>query len=914
MKTEVTIALLLFLCFPFSLSENWAQELAPPTNLSARPRNTISPSVEIRALQDKNPHVRAAAVAALAEIGPSGTEAIPALIAVLAKDPDASIRWYAAYALGQMPSTMAIPALIAALAKDPDASVRANSALALGSLRLEAKEEVPALITALTKDPDATVRSSSATTLGMLGPAAKGAVPALIAALAKDPDASVRANSASALDQLGPAGKGAVPALIAALAKDPDARVRANSAWALSMDPKGAVPALIAALAKDSDARVREGSAAAFCRMGPAKAAVTALIAALAKDPDARVRALSARALSMDPEAKGAASALIAALAKDPDTSVRLNAARGLAGLADAARDSKRTEMIEVLDQAEHVLEAGHFAIQAKQLRTDLDILRAFQPPWYRVVYAKVGKHPGVVGVLTAYTFLALVWFALLWISPLSLWGVNQKLVPLPRLELPGWLGGLEISVPTLILVGFFHYRPRVLDAWVTRRIVTARDQFRQIATVQQREVHVDVPVELDREVIPSLKPEDLKRAFGRSFTCLLLWGEGGSGKTSLACRIAGWAMSDEVALRPLVQRMLPVMIEQDLNLEVGRDRVVLTEVIRGQLRNLTGEGEAPHLELVRQLLRRKRVLLIVDGLSELNEATRNKVRPLDPEFPARALIVTSRLEESLDGVTKTVLHPLRIQGNRLSSFMEAYLTRCGKRALFNDAEFFDGCKHLSAMVGERDITVLLAKLYAEQMIAAKEGLGLENLPQNIPELMLEYLNQLNRKEAGLDDRTVHYVAKTIAWECLRHTYRPTPAEIDAVIETLGKGTAEEGMRYLEQKLRVLQVLGAGRERVKFTLDPLAEYLAGLYVVEHYRDNEKLWRDFFAGADRAPGAPNTIGGFLLALRDCCLAKGPELRVPAFVTEELAKRSGLDRDAKQRARFQLGTRDSASAES
>jgi hypothetical protein len=82
---------------------------------------------------------------------------------------------------------------------------------------------------------------------------------------------------------------------------------------------------------------------------------------------------------------------------------------------------------------------------------------------------------------------------------------------------------------------------------------------------------------------------------------------------------------------------------------------------------------------------------------------------------------VTSRIEESLDGVTKTTIHPTRVQGNRLSSFTEAYLGQRGKRALFDDAEFFDDCRKFSAMVGDRNITVLLAKLYAEHMIASKE-------------------------------------------------------------------------------------------------------------------------------------------------------------------------------------------------
>jgi hypothetical protein len=336
----------------------------------------------------------------------------------------------------------------------------------------------------------------------------------------------------------------------------------------------------------------------------------------------------------------------------------------------------------------------------------------------------------------------------------------------------------------------------------------------------------------------------------------------------------------------------LPVLIEQDLTLEVPKDRLVFMEVIRGQLKYLTDELEAPDQELVWHLLKRQRVLVIVDGLSELSDTTRNKIRLLDPEFVANAVIVTSRLEESLDGVRKSTLRPLRIQGNRLSSFMDAYLQRRKMREIFDDTEFFDGCKRLSSMVGAREVTVLLAQLYAEQMIASKRVSDEGLLPANIPDLMLQYINELNRHESGFDDRSVHAAAKTIAWECLRQGYRPVPAKIDDVLHALGGDSPQEQLKYLEQTLRLVQVAGSGRDRVKFALDPLAEYMAALYLVERLRDDSNAWETLLNQTSITAGAPGAIRGLLLALYDCCLAKGAEFNVPIFVTNELGMRNGL----------------------
>jgi len=48
-----------------------------------------------------------------------------------------------------------------------------------------------------------------------------------------------------------------------------------------------------------------------------------------------------------------------------------------------------------------------------------------------------------------------------------------------------------------------------------------------------------------------------------------------GAGKTSLACQIARWGMSDDAEIRPCTHRMLPIVIEQDLNLEVAQGKEV---------------------------------------------------------------------------------------------------------------------------------------------------------------------------------------------------------------------------------------------------------------------------------------------------------------------------------------------------
>ncbi|MEG4084479.1 hypothetical protein [Microcoleus sp. POL10_C6] len=61
-------------------------------------------------------------------------------------------------------------------------------------------------------------------------------------------------------------------------------------------------------------------------------------------------------------------------------------------------------------------------------------------------------------------------------------------------------------------------------------------------------------------------------------------------------------------------------------------------------------------------------------------------------------------------------------------------------------------------IAGGRNITVLLAKLYVKPLIAKKKGTTDGNLPATIFELILHYLNQINR--SGTEDKGSDYTAR----------------------------------------------------------------------------------------------------------------------------------------------------------
>lgn len=514
-----------------------------------------------------------------------------------------------------------------------------------------------------------------------------------------------------------------------------------------------------------------------------------------------------------------------------------------------------------------------------------------FESLWWVELREKIllwiSGHQTVSGIIGAYLILLVFWSLVFWLRPLWLLPVSAFL---SRYEPKIKTQNMEIGLPLrhLLLVSLFHYRKSVLDQWVRKHLATARENFANRRTVKERKTYVSTPTMTNEEICDGLSPALLHLIFDKPKSTVLISGEGGAGKTSLACQMALWAMDDESENRLCKShRMLPVLIEGNLEPQADGKNAFI-ESIRGHLRELIGVPDEIPEEFLLHLLRKRRVLVIVDSLSELEEGTRRIVKPAQPDFPVAALIVTSRIDDVLGGASKTIIKPLRLNKDRLSFFMDRYLEQRGKQ-FETDEELFESCRNLSQLIGERDITALIAKMYAELKIASKEQTSDLDLPRNLPDLMQGYAGNINEsvKAGRRETREVLRAAKAIAWECLRKTYRPTPAGRDYALRALRREADAEAMLvYLEERLQLVQTTGAAKDAIRFSLDPLAEYLASLHLVEHCNNSVSRWQEITDVLRAEPGAPELIKGFLLALEDCCKHHGQEHGVPGFAIEAI----------------------------
>jgi HEAT repeat protein len=832
--------------------------------------------LSLRLLRDKRPDARVVGANILGNVPNSSAKAVGALAHAL-NDESAVVRQTAATSLGSYRADAeAVTALVHAL-NDESAVVRQTAVTSLGSHRTDG-EVVKGLVHAL-NDESADVRQTAVTSLGSHHADAQAAVPELSKIVVIDKDPRVRRAAAEALCSIGPGVGGPIAALDQALAQDPDDSVRIQVITSLRcLDPKGneALQPIIRAV-KDRGLRddVRSMAIQALGAYGINAAKTLPLLAQELKSAES----LGNRA-----------------------SSIRYAIGQALYRIALDALDKKSTETLDDLKAASALVERdpglknqyGYGLTVSVQY---LEVLR--HNSWTARLFGAVRARPWLAAaliVLAAYILGLGVFLLIFWRRPLWIYRIDQILDPLFfRRHFRAFDIELDVPIEFALWVGFFRHRDRVLDSWVQAHIDRILAAFKQIPTVEKRTLHLDLPMEINAEPHMSVNAGVLRDVIGKAPVRLLISGMGGVGKTSLACQIADWGAQGDESLRLRKDaRMVPVMIEENCDAYASNEESSgLTTVVRDKLTNMLSGGAGPNVKIpepfVRQMLERQRILVLVDGLSELNSLTRFMVQPGKSHFPANCLVVTSRNEDESLGLAKTVIKPALLKKEILSSFMGRYLTSRNARDLFSDEEFHSVCAHLVRLVGDHEVTPLLAKLYADHLIEQNIDAAQGGRPANVVDLVLRYVVEVNAsiKEGQQDNTTVLRVAKIVAWECVRKYHFACAAPIEGVIQEIvtSLGVSWEGavclFRYLQDKLRLVQSVGTTGEMFKFSLDPVAEYLSALHVLEDYKSDISKWTEFLTAIQRA-GSLDARNGFLIGLLDCCAARGESLGVPEFV--------------------------------
>ncbi len=499
-----------------------------------------------------------------------------------------------------------------------------------------------------------------------------------------------------------------------------------------------------------------------------------------------------------------------------------------------------------------------------------------------------VHAHPGISIAVGVYSLLGLAIALLFWLKPLLLLTLNDSLGHFDY-TLPAAVGGFRLPIRYVLLLGFVKSHPWLLDSWVAAHIESVKRHLLQSDAFVSRTTYIPLPVDVNGTVHQALTPSLLQSATRRPRWRLLVWGdEGGLGKTTLALQMALWALEDDVSRRLCrTHILLPVVLETDVPAAVLASVAGLKREIRRRLQEAISAAYPLSDELLEELLRQRRILVICDGLSEMDRVGIDTPPALtDPDSPMNALIVTGRTKERFG--QDVTIGPRRISKDRLVPFVTAYVEHVGG-LLMSDVEIFDVCRRLADILSDRGgVTPLLARLYVEHLVRATTGtVQLDELPRNVPALILAYLNDTNRARRTEDpaNPVVHKVARIVAWDCIKRDLRPRMANRDRIAARIRReGVSIDVLTYLEVRLKIVRTVSPAETDLQFVMDPLAEYLGAMHALEIVKSSHRLWRALIRKLQGIPGGPQRVRGFVIALRDSC--ESGERQAPDFAREYL----------------------------
>jgi hypothetical protein len=253
---------------------------------------------------------------------------------------------------------------------------------------------------------------------------------------------------------------------------------------------------------------------------------------------------------------------------------------------------------------------------------------------------------------------------------------------------------------------------------------------------------------------------------------------------------------------------------------------------------------------------------------------------------------VTTRQELDFGAVETKKLRLEGIEIPRLVYFLNEYLRVSGAADLFPGRKPLQLGERFMALVedvGEHlKITPLLVKLFIDNAVGHVQkhpSDWLSDLPLSVPETFLDYLARVDSAGKNLKsvDPEMLKAARELANCSLDSTYTPR----DFFREDAEQRLTEAGINTtLIDRLisnTVLEEYQPGGIRIlRFTLDPLAEYLTALYLLNKFRANEVQWNVWLKTIRHTGGFPSSMRGFLVALEVCAKTYSAQFNPPDSV--------------------------------
>ncbi|MBV9992523.1 MAG: NACHT domain-containing protein [Alphaproteobacteria bacterium] len=440
-----------------------------------------------------------------------------------------------------------------------------------------------------------------------------------------------------------------------------------------------------------------------------------------------------------------------------------------------------------------------------------------------------------------------------------------------------------------------FLDNPVVMDAWVARHLVGCRRHIERVRAALGAAVYVPMSVAATRHdgeevTVPTPTAKAVRELVGSSRAVLGIIGEGGMGKTTLACQIATWFMREEPEERILESATALVgFLSGNVDDLVGALRDNLAKAFPDD------DPLARDPRVLKAALQSQRLVLIFDGLSEASPQTQERIENVFGEFSRLVLVITSRQPYPHIVDQWSEFRPQQITTKSVNRFVSQYVYRSGIQDADPAKELAVSAK-LMSLIERRPSDAALPPVFVTLFI--KEAFRVDELedqeadrPPTISATVQRYVRTL--KPGGVLNQTsgeqVVRIATALARLSLGSNFVPTEFDRTAAAEGLAplKYGADEADKVvealLEANLLIGRLTGAGA-LLRFQLDPVAEYLVAAYTVRTLGGNFDEWRKHVAGL-AGDGGRSKAGGYLAALRETLItAEGRPDQIVALFDE------------------------------
>ena len=450
-------------------------------------------------------------------------------------------------------------------------------------------------------------------------------------------------------------------------------------------------------------------------------------------------------------------------------------------------------------------------------------------------------------------------WFIILlfilWLRPIWLFRVYNGFPLFTLIEgLAGKYGNLLRILSEITFVPLFVKHKRTLDAWTRQYGPLLLSGFEGEITVKDHPEYVSLPVKLNDLVngkqLDAPAADNVSALFNSHRTALEIIGTGGSGKTTLAIQLARWANDNSHQEKFGSHSWIPVLVEEEV--------MDLVEVLKRKIKSLT--DLAIDKSFLESLLSKKRLLVIIDALSERTKEMQQYIKTIHGNVPVNALIITSRNKIDLEIIHKVYIYPQSLGSDKLLYFMSSLLVHTNYeifKSTNNQIKLGEKLSRLFVFKG-KDVPIIpiLLRLaidralqFAELNPANKDiDQLLESIPDSIPDVYFDYLNRVNPKgdvPNKLSNDEMRKVAELVAQLSLGNDFIPKDIRLEEIVELLRERKLSDDDVDPIQRLTDNGILirreYAGETFIRFLQDPLSEYLASMWWAKKCGSNKEEW-------------------------------------------------------------------------